>query len=148
MVLFFFLATRVIEKSSAGEKILLGMDRITDPLWQRLDDFVRVIIAAFFVAIFAVGVYLTPDLKTPAEWVSWTQLLIAGLIFSRRTQPIAAAGIIGLWLLALRDYDIFHLSTIWLSVSGLPVISCWSPPPIRNGASIVSRSCVGVSRSR
>jgi hypothetical protein len=41
--------------------------------------------------------------------VSWTQLLIAGLIFSRKTQPLAAAGIIGPWLLALRDYDVFHL---------------------------------------
>jgi hypothetical protein len=110
LVLVFFIATRAVEKSTGGETILLRMDRLTDPLWQRLDDFVRVVIAAFFVAIFAVGgVYLTPDLKTPAEWVSWTQLLIAGLIFSRRTQPIAAAGIIGLWLLALRDYDVFHL---------------------------------------
>ena len=110
LVMVFFLATRAVEKSSAGETILSGLDRITDPLWKRLDDFVRVVIAAFFVAIFAVGgVYLTPDLKTPAEWVSWTQLLIAGLIFSRKTQPLAAAGIIGLWLLALRDYDIFHL---------------------------------------
>ena len=71
------------------------MDRIIDPLWKRLDDFVRIVIAAFFVAIFAVGgVYLTPDLKTPAEWVSWTQLLIAGLIFSRKTQPLASAGIV------------------------------------------------------
>lgn len=110
LVLAFFLATRAVEKSSAGETILRGMDRITDPLWQRLDDFVRIVIGAFFVAIFAVdGVYLTPDLKTPAEWVSWTQLLIAGLIFSRRTQPLAAAGLIGLWVLALRDYDVFHL---------------------------------------
>jgi hypothetical protein len=110
LALAFFLATRAVEKSNAGETILRGMDGITDPLWKRLDDFVRVVIAAFFVAIFAVGgVYLTPDLKTPAEWVSWTQLLIAGLIFSRKTQPLAAAGIIGLWLLALRDYDVFHL---------------------------------------
>jgi hypothetical protein len=110
LVLVFFLVTRAVEKSSMGETILQGMDRITDPLWKRLDEFVRVVIAAFFVAIFAVGgVYLTPDLKTPAEWVSWTQLVIAGLIFSRKTQPLAAVGIIGLWVLALRDYDIFHL---------------------------------------
>ena len=110
LVLVFFLATRAVEKSPLGETILSSMDRATDPLWRRLDDFVRIVIAVFFVAIFAVGgVYLTPDLKTPSEWVSWAQLLIAALIFSRRTQPIAAAGIIGLWLLALRDYDIFHL---------------------------------------
>ena len=110
LVLIFFLATRAIEKSPAGEAILARMDGITDPLWQRLDEFVRLVISAFFVAIFAVGgVYLTPDLKTPAEWVSWAQLLIAGLVLPRATRPIAAAGIIGLWLLALRDYDIFHL---------------------------------------
>lgn len=110
VVLAFFVATRALERSSSGEAVLRGMDRATDPLWRRLDDFVRVVIAGFFVAIFAVGgVYLTPDLKTPAEWVSWAQLLIAAGIFSRRTMPLSAAGIIGLWVLALRDYDLFHL---------------------------------------
>ncbi|WP_370097451.1 hypothetical protein [Bradyrhizobium yuanmingense] len=63
LVLAFFLASRAIEKSSAGETILLAMDRITDPLWMRLDDFVRVVIAAFFVAIFAVGRRL-PDARS------------------------------------------------------------------------------------
>lgn len=110
LVLVFFVATRVVEQSAAGPRLLDRLDRITDPLWRRLDDFVRVVTAAFFVAIFAVGgVYLTPDLKTPSEWISWMQLLIALLIFSRRTQPLAAAGIIALWLLALKDYEIFHL---------------------------------------
>lgn len=110
LVLVFFIATRMVEKSDAGETILRFMDRISDPLFNRLDDFVRVVIGAFFVAIFAVGgVYLTPDLKTSYELVSWLQLLIAAAIFSRKTQPLAAVGIIGLWLLALLDYDIFHL---------------------------------------
>jgi len=135
LVLVFFLTTRAIEKSSAGEAILNGMDRITDPLWKRIDDFVRVVIAAFFVAIFAVGgVYLTPDLKTPAEWVSWTQLLIAGLIFSRKTQPFAALGIIGLWLLALRDYDVFHLLdylALGLGVAGYLILEAASNPDWR-----------------
>ncbi len=110
LVLLSFLAARAVEKTPTGETILLGLDRVTQPLWVRLDDFVRVVIGAFFVAIFSVGgIYLTPDLKTPAEWVSWVQLLIAAAIFFRSTQPLAAAGIIGLWLLALRDYDLFHL---------------------------------------
>src|SRR3712207_7445550 len=65
---------------------------------------------AFFVAIFAVGgVYLTPDLKNDSELISWAQLLIAMCVFSRRTMPIAAAGIITLWVVALREYDLFHL---------------------------------------
>lgn len=110
LVMAFFLATRAIELSPFGDAILGAMDRLTDPLWKRLDDFVRVVIAAFFIAIFAIGgVYLTPDLRTPAEWVSWMQLAIAGLIFSRRTQPLAGLGIIVLWVVALRDYDVFHL---------------------------------------
>ncbi|WP_240540162.1 hypothetical protein [Salinarimonas soli] len=110
LVLGFFLATRAVERTDLGQAVLAGFDRVSAPLWRRADDFMRAVIAAFFIAVFAVGgVYLTPDLKTPSELVSWAQLLIAALIFSRRTQPLAAAGIIGLWVLALRDYDIFHL---------------------------------------
>jgi Domain of unknown function (DUF305) len=135
LVLMFFLAARTIETSSAGETILRGMDRITDPLWKRLDDFVCGVIAAFFVAIFAVGgVYLTPDLKTPAAWVSWTQLVIAGLIFYRKTRPLAALGIIGLWLLALRDYDVFHLLdylALGVSVAAYLVLEASSNPEWR-----------------
>ena len=110
LVLVFFVATRVFETRPAGEATLSAMDRVSDPLWFRLDDFIRAVIGAFFVAIFAVGgVYLTPDLQTPAEWVSWLQLLIAFGVFSKRTMPFSAAGIIILWVLALRDYDLFHL---------------------------------------
>ncbi|GHA22359.1 hypothetical protein GCM10007989_17190 [Devosia pacifica] len=110
LVLAFFAATVLVERGTAGTTISGGLDRVSNPLWVRNDDFMRAIIGAFFVAIFAVGgVYLTPDLQTPNEWVSWLQLLIALLVFSRRTMPLAAAGIIGLWVIALRDYDFFHL---------------------------------------
>ena len=110
LVLAFFAATVVVERSALGAQGNSWLDRLSAPLWSRSDDFMRAIIGAFFVAIFAVGgVYLTPDLQTPNEWVSWLQLLIAVLVFSRRTMPLAAAGIIGLWVIALRDYDFFHL---------------------------------------
>ncbi len=110
LVLTFFVVTRAIEKTRFGEAILASFDRVTGPLWTRRDDFMRFVIAGFFVAIFAVGgVYLTPDLKTPNEWVSWLQLVIAGLVFSRRTMPLAALGILGLWFLALTQYELFHL---------------------------------------
>jgi hypothetical protein len=55
LVLVFFLATRAVERSSVGEAVLSRLDQVTEPLWQRLDDFVRALIAAFFVAIFAIG---------------------------------------------------------------------------------------------
>lgn len=110
LVLAFFVTARLVEAGRYGGAILDRLDRVTNPLWGRLDDYLRALIAAFFVAIFSVGgVYLTPDLKTPAEWVSWLQLLIAAFIFSRRTMPLAGIGIVALWLLALRDYDLFHM---------------------------------------
>lgn len=110
LVLAFLLATITVERLSVGQAALNGLDRVTGPLWRRADDFMRATTAAFFVAVFAVGgVYLTPDLNTPSELVSWAQLAIAMGIFSRRTMPLSAAGIIGLWLLVLRDYDLFHL---------------------------------------
>ncbi|MGU3326654.1 hypothetical protein ACLBXB_06905 [Methylobacterium mesophilicum] len=110
IVSVFFVSTRAVEASAYGPVVLDILDRLTRPLWDRLDDYIRAIVAAFFVAIFSVGgIYLTPDLKTPAEWVSWMQLVIAGAIFWKRTMPIAAVGIVALWLLALRDYDLFHL---------------------------------------
>jgi hypothetical protein len=110
LVVVFFVLTRLVEISPFGSRVHDGLDRVTGPLWNRLDDYVRVTVGAFFVAIFSVGgVYLTPDLKTPAEWVSWLQLLIAACIFSRKTMPLAGIGILALWFLAIRDYDLFHL---------------------------------------
>ncbi|MEE1658010.1 hypothetical protein VB618_17550 [Microvirga sp. CF3062] len=110
LVLAFFLATLMVERTFVGRGIQSGLDRVSAPLWSRADDFMRVSIGGFFVAIFAVGgIYLTPDLKTDSEIISWAQLLIAMCVFSRRTMPIAAAGIITLWVVALREYDLFHL---------------------------------------
>lgn len=110
LVLAFFVAARLLERGPYGTRTLDLLDRLTAPLWRRVDDYIRAIVAAFFVALFSVGgIYLTPDLKTPAEWVSWLQLLLAAAMFSRTTMPLAGIGIIGLWLLALRDYDLFHL---------------------------------------
>lgn len=110
LVVVFFVLTRLIEISPLGNRVHDALDRSTDVLWKRLDDYVRVTVGAFFVAIFSVGgVYLTPDLRTPAEWVSWLQLAIAACIFFRKTMPLAGIGILALWLLAIRDYDLFHL---------------------------------------
>ncbi len=110
LVLAFFLATLTVERTALGRSVLSGLDRVSAPLWNRSDDFMRSSIAGFFVAIFAVGgIYLTPDLKTDSEIISWAQLLIAMCMFSRRTMPVAAGGIIALWVVALREYDFFHL---------------------------------------
>jgi hypothetical protein len=149
LVMSFLLLTRLVEQSRLGSAVTTFMDRATDPLWNRMDDFIRCIIAAFFVAIFAVGgVYLTPDLKTPAEWVSWMQLLIAAGIFSTRTMPLSAAGIIGLWLLALRDYDLFHLFdylALGVGVAGYLVLAASSNAQWRSHRFEVLRWAVAIA---
>ena len=111
LVLIFFAVAVLIERYFIEDAVVDGGNRrAAHSLWLRADDFMRAVIGAFFVAIFAMGgVYLTPELHTHNEWVSWLQLLIAASVFSRRTMPLAAAGIIGLWIMALRDYDPFHL---------------------------------------
>jgi hypothetical protein len=88
------------------------------------------VLAAFFIALFAVGgTYLTPELKTGAGWVPWAQIVIALLVVPRRARPLAALGIVLLWALTLRDYDLFHLLDYlalglglagYLLLSGLP----------------------------
>ncbi|WP_349369094.1 DUF305 domain-containing protein [Salinarimonas sp.] len=135
LVVAFFLAARLVERAAVGETVLSAMDRASDPLHRRLDDFVRVCIGAFFVAVFAVGgVYLTPDLQTPNEWVSWTQLAIAACVFSRKTMPIAAVGILALWIVALTDYAFFHLLdylALGLGVAGYLVLASSSNESLR-----------------
>ena len=141
LVLAFFTLTRLVERGTHGPAVLTGLDRLTQAIWERLDDYVRAITAAFFVAIFSVGgVYLTPDLKTPAEWVSWVQLLIAAAIFWRATLPLAGAGIVGLWLLALRDYDLFHLFNylaLGLGVATYLILAAQRDEPGRAGRGVV-----------
>ena len=132
LVLSFFLGTRLLEQTGRGAALLGGMDRLSAPLWGRADDFMRVAVGTFFVAIFAVGgVYLTPDLQTKSELVSWFQLLIAAGLFWRRTMPLSAAGIIVLWAIALRDYDLFHLLdylALGVGVAGYLVLAASDNP--------------------
>lgn len=149
LVLVFFLATRAVEKTRLGAGILAGLDKATGALWERRDDFMRFVIAAFFVAVFAVGgVFLTPDLKTPHEWVSWMQLLIAALVFSRRTMPLAAAGIILLWVLALTQYEFFHLLdylSLGVAVAAYLVMEASDRPGWREHRFVVLRWGVAIA---
>ena len=110
LVLALFLATIIAERTLLGRAVTTCLDRLTAPLLARADQFIVCIMGGFFVALFATArTILTPELLTDARWVGWLQLLIAMCLFSRRLYPFAAAGIIGLWLYALVDYDLFHM---------------------------------------
>jgi hypothetical protein len=130
LVLFLFVVTTLLERRPPGLATSRGLDRATRPLREHADGFLIAVLAAFFIALFAVGgTYLTPELKTEAGWVPWAQLAIALLVVPRRTRPLAALAIVLLWALTLRDYDFFHLLDYlalgfglagYLLLSGLP----------------------------
>lgn len=130
LVLFFFVLTTFYERRSLGSTVTSTLDYVTKPLREHSDTFLVGVLAAFFVALFAVGgTYLTPELKTDSELVPWAQLIIALLIIARRTRPLAALCIVLLWAVTLRHYDLFHLFDYlalglglagYLLLSGLP----------------------------
>jgi hypothetical protein len=110
LVLTFFAATTLVERRAPGVAATTGLDTATGWLREHADAFMIAVLFAFFVALFAVGgTYLTPDLKTDAQWVPWAQLVVALLVIPRRTRPVAAIAIVLLWLVTMRDYDLFHL---------------------------------------
>jgi hypothetical protein len=105
-----FMSSIFIEGSKFSQPISNFLDLLSSPLFERMDDFVRIATGFFFICLFASGnVYLTPELTTPDEFVSWIHLTIGICIIFRYTRLIAAIGIMALWFLALRDYDVFHL---------------------------------------
>jgi hypothetical protein len=110
LVLAFFAAATLIERRAAGVAVTNALDWATRWLRDHADGFMVAVLFAFFVALFAVGgTYLTPELKTDLEIIPWVQLLIAILVIPQRTRPIAALAIVLLWLVTMRDYDLFHL---------------------------------------
>lgn len=149
LVLVIFGATRLIEATVLGARALALMDRASAPLDRRLDDFMRATIAAFFVAIFSVGgIYLTPDLKTDSAVIPWIQLAIAACVFFRLTLPLAALGVVGLWVLALRDYELFHLFdylALGLGVAGYLWLAAAHNPDLRRRRFDVLRWAVAIS---
>ena len=110
LVLGFFIATTLLERRRPGLAATGVLDRGLRPLREHADSFLIAVLFAFFVALFAVGgSYLTPELKTDSELIPWAQLAIALLVIPRRTRSIAAVAIVLLWLVAMRQYDLFHL---------------------------------------
>jgi hypothetical protein len=110
LALIGFLTSIFVESSKLGQSISNLLDFLSAPLSARMDDFVRIATGFFFICLFASGnVYLTPELTTPDEFVSWVHFAIGICIIFSYTRLVAAIGIMALWFLALRDYELFHL---------------------------------------
>jgi hypothetical protein len=52
---------------------------------------------------------LVPELAVSSDWVGWFQFALALVLIFPKMAPAAGVGIFILWLIALRDYGLFHM---------------------------------------
>ncbi len=128
LTLLILLVAGLLDRTPIGLAMLGAMDRVTGFLRDRTDVLIRAVLGGFFVALWAMGgIILTPELKTPADWVSWLQLAIAIGMIWRETLILSALGIVALYAYAvdrscvfhLLDYPIFLGLAAYLAMSGL-----------------------------
>lgn len=99
------------EGTPLGAALLSGLDRVTRQVRFDTETLVRAVCGFFFVCLWSLGgIILTPELKTDAGWISWSQLAIAAALIWRRTMPLAGLGIVVLFGVAAWTYGAFHLA--------------------------------------
>lgn len=110
LTLVILLVAGLLDRTPVGLAMLRSLDRVTGFLRDRTDVLIRAVLGGFFVALWAMGgIILTPELKTPVDWVSWLQLAIAFGMIWRETLILSALGIVALYGYAIDQYCIFHL---------------------------------------
>ncbi|HEV3372079.1 MAG TPA: hypothetical protein VG145_05985 [Xanthobacteraceae bacterium] len=101
----------LVDGTALGDAVLRALDRVTGPIRANQDILVRAVGGFFFVTLWSMeGILLTPELKTTSTWIPWLQLAIAAGLIWRRTMPLSGLGIAALFVLAVRDYGVFHLA--------------------------------------
>jgi hypothetical protein len=109
-VLFLILGC-LVDGTAFGDALLRALNRVTSALQSNHEILIRAVCGFFFVTLWSMeGILLTPELKTTAWWIPWLQLGIAAGLIWRRTMPLSGLGIVLLFVLAVRDYGIFHLA--------------------------------------
>jgi hypothetical protein len=110
-VYIFFLIDRYIYE----EGILGEFDRKLKLFDNLANMIMRVAAGIFFLSLFiwyqvyGTTFYLTPELKTSAPYVPWIHLIMALSVIWHRTTIIAGLGVFLLYILAMRDFGIFHV---------------------------------------
>jgi hypothetical protein len=111
LAVLFLIFGCLVDGTAPGDALLRALDRVTSELRVNHEILIRAVGGFFFVALWSMeGILLTPELKTTATWVPWLQLAIAAGLIWRRTMPLSGLGIVVLFVLAVREYGIFHLA--------------------------------------
>ena len=100
----------LVEGNPLGAAMVRAIDRVTRFIRDNTEMMFRAGTAFFFISIWAHGgILLTPELKSDSAAVGAIQLGIAAGMLSRRTMPLAAAGIAVIFGMAVWQYGVFHL---------------------------------------
>lgn len=124
--LFCLLAGCIVERTSLGDAITHALDRVSAGFRLHTEEAIRAVCGFFFISIWAMGgILLTPELKTTSNLVGALQLGIAAGMLSRRTLPLAGAGMAIIFAIGVRDYGVFHLADypIFLGVAAYLVLA-------------------------
>ena len=111
----------LLERTQVGNGMVALLNALTRPLRAHSELMIRGVLGAFLVSLWTLGgVLLTPELKTDLAWVPNLQLAMAACLLHRRTMPLCSLGIVALWLVAMRQYGIFHLLDypVFLGIAG------------------------------
>ena len=116
----------LLDKTPLGEAMVRALDRVTGSLQSNTELIMRATCGFFFVAVWTLGgVLLTPELTTTSTVIPWLQLAMGACLLSRKTMPLAGAGIVGLFATAVVNYGVFHLMDypIFLGVAAYLVLT-------------------------
>jgi hypothetical protein len=101
----------LLEGTPLGAAMIRAIDRVTRFVSENTEMMFRAGTGFFFIAIWGIGgILLTPELKTQSSVIAAIQLGIAAGMLSRRTMPLAAAGIAVIFAVAIWEYGVFHLA--------------------------------------
>jgi uncharacterized membrane protein YphA (DoxX/SURF4 family) len=93
----------------------------------------RIALGATLLLSWQADAMLVPDLQITAAWVGWFQFLLALLLLSRRTTPLAGAGVIFLFILTIFEYGIFYTLdyALFIGVGVYLIVNRLKDPRIR-----------------
>jgi hypothetical protein len=148
-IYIFFLVDRYIYEKG----YLAAFDQKLKMFDDRAHIIMRVAAGIFFLSLFVwyevygTSFYLTPELKTAAAFVPWIHLATALSLLWRRTVPLAGVAIFVLYVLAARDFGIFHVLDymIFLGIGYYLLVSGAKGKNILKSGLVVLFACTGLT---
>lgn len=148
-VYVFFLVDRYLYEKG----FLAEFDRKLKMFDDRANLIMRLAAGVFFLSIFVwyqvygTTFYLTPELKTTAAFVPWIHLAMAAAVVSRYTAPFTGVGVFVLYVLAARDYGLFHVLDymIFLGIGYYLTVSSGRSKNLLKSGLVVLFACTGLT---